>query len=70
MRSNQPTNQPGNKSTKQINWKQTLCNQPNNTPANQLNIEHLRAKRPEVEPTLYTNLRMTSNVIQKSPNPG
>ena len=70
MRSNQPTNQPGNKSTKQTNWKQTLRNQPNNMPANQLNIEHLRGKRPEVEPTLYANLRMTSNVIQKSPNPG
>ena len=57
MRSNQPTKQPGNKSTKQTNWKQTLRNQPNNMPANQLNIEHLRAKQPEVKPTLYTNLR-------------
>ena len=56
MRSNQPTNQPGNQSTIQTNCKQTLRNQPNNMPANQLTIEHLQAKQPEVEPTLYTNL--------------
>ena len=56
MRSNQPTNQPGNKSTIQTNWKQTLRSRPNNMPANQLNIEHLRAKQPKVEPTLNTNL--------------
>ena len=56
MRSNQPTNQPGNKSTIQTNWKQTLRSQPNNMPANQFNIEHLRAKQPKVEPTLNTNL--------------
>ena len=45
-----PTNQSTN------NCKQTLRNQPNNMPANQLTIEHLQAKQPEVEPTLYTNL--------------
>ena len=56
MGSNQPTNQPGNKSTIQTNCKQTLRNQPDNMPANQLTIEHLQAKQPEVEPTLYTNL--------------
>ena len=56
MRSNQPTKRPGNKSTIQTNCKQTLRNQPNNMPANQLTIEHLQAKQPEVEPTLYTNL--------------
>ena len=44
MRSDQLTNQPGNKSTIQTNWKQTLRSQPNNMSANQLNIEHLRAK--------------------------
>ena len=70
MRSNQPTKRSGNKSTIQTNCKQTLRNQPNNMLAKQLTIEHLRAKRPEAEPTLYTNLRMTSNFIQKSPNPG
>ena len=56
MRSDQLTNQPGNKSTIQTNWKQTLRSQPNNMPANQLNIEHLRAKQPKIEATLYTNL--------------
>ena len=56
MRSDQLTNQPGNKSTIQTNWKQTLRSQPNNMSANQLNIEHLRATKPKVEPTLYTNL--------------
>ena len=56
MRSDQLTNQPGNKSTIQTNWKQTLRSQPNNMSANQLNIEHLRSKQPKVEPTLYTNL--------------
>ena len=56
VRSTQPTNQPGNKSTIQTNCKQTLRNQPNNMPANQLTIEHLQAKQPEVELTLYTNL--------------
>ena len=55
MRSDQLTNQPGNKSTIQTNWKQTLRSQPNNMSANQLNIEHLRAKQPEVEPTIYTH---------------
>ena len=44
MRSDQLTNQPGNKSTIQTKWKQTLRSQPNNMSANQLNIEHLRAK--------------------------
>ena len=44
MRSDQLTNQPGNKSTIQTNWKQALRSQPNNMSANQLNIEHLRAK--------------------------
>ena len=56
MRSDQLTNQPGNKSTIQTNWKQRLRSQPNNMSANQLNIEHLRAKQPNVEPILYTNL--------------
>ena len=56
MGSNQPTNQPGNNSTIQTNCKKTLRNQPDNMPANQLTIEHLQAKQPEVERTLYTNL--------------
>ena len=64
MGSNQPTNQPGNKSTIQTNCKQTLRNQPNNMPANQLTIEQLQVNNPRLSQLYILIYQMASNVIR------
>ena len=64
MRSNQPTNQPGNKSTIPTNCKQTLCNQPNNMPAINLPSSIYKLNNPRLSQLYILIYQMTSNVIR------